>query len=910
MKKLFQITALIVALFLFNCGSYQTLPLPLNSFCTWDPNKGDQDCAKSNVLNICLDGICIVKTCSNDADCPLGNKCENNECTTVNPCKTDQDCLEKAEPGQITSYCYNGKCIIQYCKPRTDCNQDDPKCYTECPENQECLSEFEQSNMHVCIFKKEPKACNPGETRPCYSANSGCSLVNGKFNCIAPCKTGVQICDQNGNWQKSCNGEIIPQKEICDNIDNDCNGKVDDDPKCNKACNPGETRPCYSANSGCSLVNGKFNCTAPCRTGVQICDQNGNWQKTCNGEITPQKEICDNIDNDCNGKVDDDPKCNKACNPGETRPCYSANSGCSLVNGKFNCTAPCRTGVQICDQNGNWQKSCNGEITPQKEICDNIDNDCNGKVDENLNCPCKVGTVRQCYTSAKGCYKKPDGTFKCIGECRAGTQFCKPDKTWSNCRLQVLPDIEYCNGYDDDCDGRVDEDFPKLNRPCYVGVGECRGTGKFICSPNRQQTICTAVAKPPKQEICDGKDNNCDGYIDENVTKECYPFDPKTKNVGICRPTYAACHNGKWGQCPPGAIGPQKELCNGKDDDCDGKKDEDFPNLKKTCYAGKYACTQRGYYLCTGDHKGTYCYIPNKIIPKKELCRNAEDEDCDGYTDLVKNSKGAYVYNKYCSPMKYLSLENRNTFVMGCDPQKDVNCDPKTEKKRTITFQRNAKKALYVSVYGANCYIFRVMMGYRATNCQIDDYPLTYITWHEAAAFANALSRRDKLQECFICNGTGWKIKCQIRFSDPKDYYSCTGYRLPTSAEYEWIASCAGKIKTIPNPVYNKSPISPMEKIPRLQTPNPCGIYNVVGNLYIWTADSCNTTKTTTNIDPIVYDPNSNYKIIRGGCSFRSKNKQDCFVYKQKCVTATWGGQNNRFDEITVFLVRTFNPYK
>ena len=744
------------SLFLLNCGTYESLPLPLNALCTWTAQKGDQDCATTRILNVCLEGVCIVKSCSTDNECPLGNKCENNECATLNPCKTDQDCLEKTEPGRITSYCYNGQCLIQYCKPRYDCNQDDPECYTECPENQECYA-IDKQITRVCIFKKQQKLCNPGQTRPCYSANSGCSLVNGKFNCNTPCKTGVQICDQNGNWQKTCNGEV----------------------------------------------------------------------------------------------------------------------------------------------------------TPQKEICDNKDNDCNGKVDENLNCPCKVGTIRQCFTGAKGCYKKPDGTFKCIGECRAGTQYCRPDKTWSNCSLQVLPDNEYCNGNDDDCDGRVDEDFPKLNKPCYVGVGECKDTGKFVCSPNRQQTLCTAVAKPPKQEICDGKDNNCNGYIDENVTKECYPFDPKTKNVGICRPTYVACYNGQWGKCPPGAIGPQKETCNGKDDDCDGKKDEDFPNLKKTCYAGKYACTQRGYYLCTGDHKGTYCYIPKKIIPSKEMCRNAKDEDCDGYTDFVRTTKGGYVYNKYCSPMKFLYLENRNTFVMGCDPQKDTNCDAKTEKKRTIIFQRNAKKGLYVSVFGVNCYLFERMMKYKPSNCIAGDYPLTYISWHEAAAFTNALSRRDNLQECFICNGTGSKIKCTIRFSNPKDYYSCTGYRLPTSAEYEWFASCAGKIKTVQNPYYNHfTPIRPLDKKQFLSKPNCFGIYDVVGNLFMWTADSCNTTKTTTNTDPIVYDPNSKYKVVRGGCYYKSKNKQDCFVYKQKCTLAQWSPYGTLIDKITVYIVRTYTIYK
>jgi len=85
----------------------------------------------------------------------------------------------------------------------------------------------------------------------------------------------------------------------------------------------------------------------------------------------------------------------------------------------------------------------------------------------------------------------------------------------------VNPDIhpnatELCNGIDDNCYGGPDENFLDIGQSCYIGVGECKNTGLIVCNKDKNATFCRGTAKKPSAEICDGKDNDCDGNIDED----------------------------------------------------------------------------------------------------------------------------------------------------------------------------------------------------------------------------------------------------------------------------------------------------------------------------------------------------------------------------------------------------------
>ncbi|MBW2989907.1 hypothetical protein KY358_06340, partial [Candidatus Woesearchaeota archaeon] len=79
---------------------------------------------------------------------------------------------------------------------------------------------------------------------------------------------------------------------------------------------------------------------------------------------------------------------------------------------------------------------------------------------------------------------------------------------------------ELCNFIDDDGDGEIDEGLGR-GESCTAGLGECETEGIIICSENEIDAICNAEPGTPTAEVCDNKDNDCDGIVDEGVCIVC-----------------------------------------------------------------------------------------------------------------------------------------------------------------------------------------------------------------------------------------------------------------------------------------------------------------------------------------------------------------------------------------------------
>ncbi len=197
------------------------------------------------------------------------------------------------------------------------------------------------------------------------------------------------------------------------------------------------------------------------------------------------------------------------------------------------------------------------------ERCNDRDDDGDGKIDEGFG----IGTA--CQSEIGRCLV--DGLVECatdeVSQCSA--------------HAHQISDEE-CNGVDDDCDGQIDEGF-EVNVPCTNAPGNCGQVGRSRCSEDRRSIVCDAPTRSPEDERCNGQDDDCDNRIDEDfaLTQSCQV------GVGACLQSgVIACNENDEAICNAPIISPQDERCNRVDDDCDGVVDES-------------ACTQLILDACT-----------------------------------------------------------------------------------------------------------------------------------------------------------------------------------------------------------------------------------------------------------------------------------------------------------------------
>ncbi len=484
----------------------------------------------------CIDGICLplgpdnggvcTKSCAGSEDCP-NSDAEDCKTWTGNAAEPDTGrvCVAKTASRLCASCAVDGHCNAtgDLCVESADgmiCAQDCAQ--TDCPTGYSCETiERNNASFRQCIPFGNSCDCGPGKV----GLGISCNNANEFGSC-----SGRKYCEQteNGYEWSECDARI-PQAEVCNGIDDDCDGLID------------AADPDISVDSETDEIGAEYPiCYVSSCVGRWVCAKNEHdlyyWH--CDA-VAPERELCNGVDDNCNGLVDepfvDDEgryvhidhcgACGASCN--QILAHLAKNDDGTAVQGAASCELrgdvptcipkKCEDGYypyphenpiscvklespacQVCDESAD----CN----VYTDVCADLGGDfsrhclqscdekspypgCSGQIGVQSCCP--DGYLCQIYAGAKHCIPKGSScscdadkvgmTRNCVvtsqtGICQ-GRQTCqKADGdafAWSDCAAQTLTQ-ELCDGQDNDCDGEIDEDFKddqgRYNHPNHCGA--------------------------------------------------------------------------------------------------------------------------------------------------------------------------------------------------------------------------------------------------------------------------------------------------------------------------------------------------------------------------------------------------------------------------------------------------------
>ena len=659
------------------------------AFLSYATSCGIGACASAGLMT-CVDGdlhdSCLPGLPSDDDDCDtVDDDCDGTADDDYDGAPTTCGAGACVAAGEYV--CVNGT-VVDNCVPGSptslddDCDGNDDDCDgtpddgyvqypTSCGEGV-CAND----GMSSCVNGVELMNCVPGaptgDDTDCDGLDDDCDSTpdDGYLPYLTSCgdgvcaATGTSSCELGVEYQNCTEGEPTGDDTDCNSFDEDCDGTPDD----------GYVQYPTSCGEGV--------CAA---TGTSSCDGGVEHMNCTAGAPTGDDTDCNGFDEDCDGTPDD----------GYTP--YPTSCGVGV------CAA---VGTSSCDSGVEHMNCTVGDPTGDDTDCNGFDEDCDGTPDDGyLPYPtsCGEGVCAAAGTSScdggvehqnctpgdptgddidcTGFDEDCDGTVddgyishesSCgTGVCASvGTSSCVLGTEYENCVAGApTGDDTDCNGFDENCDGTADEGW--VPYPTECGVGVCYSTGMMNCVDGRRDNTCATGDMTGDDTDCDGLDDNCDGDTDEN-----YVGHATSCGVGVCASTgLSSCDSGvEHDNCTAGFATGDDTDCDDLDDDCDGTPDDGYEPHATSCGVG--ACAAVGTSSCVIGVEHDNC-TAGEATGDDTDCDDIDD-DCDGTADDGYAEVTTYCGTGPCSATGKMTCVN-GTEIDTCEPgspaSPDNDCD-------------------------------------------------------------------------------------------------------------------------------------------------------------------------------------------------------------------------------------------
>jgi len=262
------------------------------------------------------------------------------------------------------------------------------------------------------------------------------------------------------------------------------------------------------------------------------------------------------------------------------------------------------------------------------------------------NCQKSNGGVEICDGQDNDCNGGIDdnpqaATISCRtgGVCAGVTPKCMGQSGWICTYPSTFQDVEdttkTCDGLDNDCDGKIDEAF-QIGKPCTVGSGTCAGTGTWVCDNSMAGGHrCMGTTKTPGTEICNGIDDDCDGKVDELESMSNKTTDDKLVYLAgpnVTMFAYEATRTDATGSNTGFDTTSRPCSVSGRQPWSNITKEEAQAACKKIGSAWRLCTAAEWQDACNGGSNTTFPY--GNSYPQPNATNPAQPQKCNGYDYL------------------------------------------------------------------------------------------------------------------------------------------------------------------------------------------------------------------------------------------------------------------------------------